>query len=248
MEERMATGAVDHESAGSELRPGPACREGAALTLFSVIVLPGLAVVGLAALRLALLACAKNTKAVRPRAASGPSAATPGPALPHWARSLALATRRPARAGPAAWGEGSGGLRTGGGGDASTPRRARRGACRVRAPLPSRRGLGRLLPPRTTTQGKDGEQLRAPGGQSPTPQQPDRRAPGISLQNEHGPNGTGPSLPGPSVRRLTASPLPQTGGGQSRDCAQGADNYEARGRGLTATTSTRRNLAPCLLG
>lgn len=119
---------------------------------------------------------------------------------------------------------------------------------RVRAPLPSRRGLGRLLPPRTTTQDKDGEQPRAPGEQSPTPQQPDQRAPGINLQNEHGPNGTGPSLPGPSVRRLTASPLPQTGGGQSRDCAQGADNYEARGRGLTATTSTRRNLAPCLLG
>lgn len=114
MEERMATGAVDRESAGSELRPGPACREGAALTLFSVIVLPGLAVVGLAALRLALLACAKNTKAVRPRAASGPSAATPGPALPHWARSLARPGHTlPARAGPAAWGEGSGGLAEG---------------------------------------------------------------------------------------------------------------------------------------
>lgn len=114
MEERMATGAVDRESAGSELRPGPACREGAALTLFSVIVLPGLAVVGLAALRLALLACAKNTKAVRPRAASGPSTATPGPALPHWARSLARPGHTlPARAGPAAWGEGSGGLAEG---------------------------------------------------------------------------------------------------------------------------------------
>lgn len=228
MEERMATGAVDRESAGSELRPGPACREGAALTLFSVIVLPGLAVVGLAALRLALLACAKNTKAVRPRAASAPSTATPGPALPHWARSLARpghalsSARRPC-------GLGRRQRRTGGGGDASTPRRARRGACGVRAPLPSRRGLGRLLPPRTTTQDKDGEQPRAPGGQSPTPRQPDQRAPGISLQNEHGPNGTGPSLPGPSVQRLTASPLPQTGGGQSRDCAQGADNYEARG-------------------
>lgn len=42
-------------------------RTAIALTLFFVIVFPGLAVVGLAALRLALLACAKNTKAVRPQ-------------------------------------------------------------------------------------------------------------------------------------------------------------------------------------
>lgn len=228
MEERMATGAVDRESAGSELRPGPACREGAALTLFSVIVLPGLAVVGLAALRLALLACAKNTKAVRPRAASGPQHRNSGPraaalgslACPPWPRTVQRAQAlRPGEKAAADWRRGR----------RVNAQEGRAGSMRVRAPLPSRRGLGRLLPPRTTTQDKDGEQPRAPGGQSPTPQQPDRRAPGISLQNEHGPNGTGPSLPGPSVRRLTASPLPQTGGGQSRDCAQGADNYEARG-------------------
>ena len=42
-----------------------------ALTLFFVIVFPGLAVVGLAALRLALLAWAKNTKAVRPLGSRG---------------------------------------------------------------------------------------------------------------------------------------------------------------------------------
>lgn len=45
---------------------GPPCGEAEALTLFFVVVLPGLAVVRLAALRLALLACAENTKAVRP--------------------------------------------------------------------------------------------------------------------------------------------------------------------------------------
>lgn len=45
-------------------------RTAIALTLFFVIVFPGLAVVGLAALRLALLACAKNTKAVRPQPAT----------------------------------------------------------------------------------------------------------------------------------------------------------------------------------
>lgn len=63
-------------------------RKAAALTLFSVIVFPGLAVVGLAALRLALLACAENTKRsglglprpsdARPRAAALCSLARPG--------------------------------------------------------------------------------------------------------------------------------------------------------------------------
>lgn len=44
---------------------GPACSKADSLTLFFVIVFPGLAVVGLAALRLALLACAENTEAIR---------------------------------------------------------------------------------------------------------------------------------------------------------------------------------------
>lgn len=50
------------------LAGGLVVRTAIALTLFFVIVFPGLAVVGLAALRLALLACAKNTKAVSPQA------------------------------------------------------------------------------------------------------------------------------------------------------------------------------------
>lgn len=57
-------------------------RKAIALTLFFVIVFPGLAVVGLAALRLALLACAKNTKAVRPPGSLTASARLADSALP----------------------------------------------------------------------------------------------------------------------------------------------------------------------
>lgn len=64
-------------STGSGSVTGACLLEASALTLFFVIVFPGLAVVGLAALRLALLACAKNTKAVRP---PGPHAPAPKPA------------------------------------------------------------------------------------------------------------------------------------------------------------------------
>lgn len=74
-------------STGSGSGTGACLLEASALTLFFVIVFPGLAVVRLAALRLALLACAKNTKAVRPpgflphswATRSGPKP-TPGPA------------------------------------------------------------------------------------------------------------------------------------------------------------------------
>lgn len=78
-------------------------RRASALTLFSVIVFPGLAVVGLAALRLALLAWAKNTKAVRPPGSRGlgpqPAGSRPcslhslpcpcGPGWGGWGRSQA---------------------------------------------------------------------------------------------------------------------------------------------------------------
>lgn len=208
-------------------------RKAAALTLFSVIVFPGLAVVGLAALRLALLACAENTKRsglglprpsdARPRAAALCSLARPGHAPSSPRRPCGLGRRQ---------------QRAGGGGTRQRPG-GLVGGMRVRAPLPSRWGLGRLLPPQDyPARCRGAAASPSDGGQSLTPQWPDRLAPGISLQKERGPNGTGHSLPGPSVQRLTAAPLQQARGGQSRDCARGADTYEAHSQGLTATAGT----------
>lgn len=97
-------------------------RTAIALTLFFVIVFPGLAVVGLAALRLALLACVKNTKAVRPpawRLQALLCAGSLAPA-PHTALQLLWAL----------W-PGKKVAADGGGGDMSTPKRACAQAPRV---------------------------------------------------------------------------------------------------------------------